>query len=229
MENIFLPSKIEYKQGENENSAQLVIEPLWHGYGTTLGNALRRILLSSMQGAAVTAVKIKGANHEFQSVEGIMEDVLEICLNLKQLRLKVHSDQPVKLTLKKKGIGSATGADIEKNSDVEVANPDLHIAEISTKSGELDMEITVSKGMGFEPKESRDKSEREVGVIEIDAIYTPIKNVGYHVEDTRVGQITNYDKLTMDIETDGTITPQAAVKQASEILINHFNLLTTSN
>jgi len=226
MENIFLPSKIDFKEGSTPSESMLVIEPLFHGYGTTIGNALRRVLLSSLPGAAVTAVKIKGANHEFQSIEGVLEDVLEITLNLKQLRMKMHTDEPVKLTLSKKGLGPVTAADFEKNSDVEIANPDLHIAEITSKSLEFEVEIVVAKGMGFDPKESRDKSEKEVGLIEIDAIFTPVKHVGFSVEDTRVGQITNYDKLTMNIETDGTITPQDAVKEASKILINHLSLLS---
>ena len=225
MDNIFLPSKLEFTPGEADNQATLVVEPLWHGYGTTIGNALRRILLSSLPGAAVTAVKIKGASHEFQALNGIMEDVLEITLNLKQLRMKLHTDEPVKLTLSKKGAGAVTAKDFDKNADVEIANPDLHIAEITTKTGEFVMEIVVAKGMGFEPKESRGKADKEVGLIEIDAIFTPIKHVGFQVEDTRVGQITNYDKLTMTIETDGTITPQAAVEASAKLLIDHFNLL----
>jgi len=225
MENIFLPSKIDYKKGSNDNEAQLIIEPLFHGYGTTLGNALRRVILSSLEGAAVSAVKIKGADHEFMALDGVMEDVLQIILNLKQLRLKMHTDEPVKLSLKKKGEGKVTAADFEKNADVEIANENLHIATVSDKNAELEMEITVVKGMGFDPKEIREKSEKEVGLIELDAKYTPIVNIGFEVEDTRVGQVTDYDKLTMTIETDGTITPQEAVEKSAGILINHFNLL----
>ena len=226
MENIFLPSKIEYAEGDSVNRAVVTIEPLFHGYGTTIGNALRRVLLSSMQGAAITAVKIKGASHEFQAVEGILEDVLEITLNLKQIRFKMHTDEPVKMHIKKKGEGKVTAADFEKNSEVEVANPENHIATVTGKNFDFDMEVIVQKGMGFDPTEGRDKTNKEVGLIEIDAIYTPVRHVGYQVEDTRVGQITNYDKLIMNIETDGTITPKEAVERASQILINHFSVLS---
>lgn len=226
MENIFLPSKIDFSEGSTQHEATLTIEPLFHGYGTTIGNALRRVLLNSLPGAAITAVKIKGASHEFMALDGVMEDVLEITLNLKQLRMKVHTDEPVKLTLSKKGSGSVTAADFDKNADVEIVNPDLHIAEISAKDGKFEMEVLIAKGMGFEKKESRERENKEVGLIELDAIYTPVRHVGYQVEDTRVGQVTDYDKLVMTIETDGTITPQEAVQQASRILINHFNLLS---
>jgi len=228
MENIFLPSKIEYTEGDAPNTATLTIEPLFHGYGTTLANSLRRVMLSSMPGAAVTAVKIKGVNHEFEAVNGVFEDALEITLNLKQLRMKVFSDEPVKLHLKKKGEGKVTAADFDKDSNVEIANPELVIAEITDKNSEFEMEVIVQKGMGFDPTESRDKSNKEVGLIEIDAIYSPVRHVGYKVEDTRVGQITNYDKITMTIETDGTITPKEAVERSASILINHLNLLSGS-
>jgi len=225
MENIFLPSKIDIANGDSENEAVLTVEPLYHGYGTTIGNALRRVLLSSLPGAAITAVKIKGADHEFMAMKGIMEDVLEITLNLKQLRFKLHTDEPVKLILKKSGKGVVTGADFEKNSDVEVMNKDLQIAEITDKGTTFEMEVIIEKGTGFEPKESRERDNKEVGLIELDSIYTPVKAVGYKVEDTRVGQITNYDKLILNIETDGTISPKEAIEKSSNILINHFNLL----
>jgi DNA-directed RNA polymerase subunit alpha len=226
MENLFLPTKIELKKGENANEGILVIEPLFHGYGTTIGNALRRVLLSSLPGAAVTSFKIKGATHEFSTIEGIYEDILEIVLNLKQLRLKIFVNEPVILKLVKKGEGTVTAADIEKNANVEIINPDLKIATITKKDTELNMEITVEKGLGFDPTENRDKSKLPVGAIAIDAIYTPIKDVGFKVEDTRVGQITNYDKLTIEIKTDGTITPAFALNFAAKILIDHLNLLT---
>ncbi|MDD5341175.1 MAG: DNA-directed RNA polymerase subunit alpha [Patescibacteria group bacterium] len=226
MENLFLPTKIELKKGEGANEGILVIEPLFHGYGTTIGNALRRVLLSSLPGAAVTSFKIKGATHEFSAVKGIYEDVLEIVLNLKQLRLKMYVDEPVVLKLVKKGEGEVTGADIEKNSSVEIFNPEMKIATITEKGAELNMEITVEKGLGFEPTENRDKTKLPVGAIAIDAIYTPLKDIGFKVEDTRVGQITNFDKLTMDIKTDGTITPSYAINYAAKLLIDHFTLLT---
>jgi DNA-directed RNA polymerase subunit alpha len=225
MENIFLPSKIELKKGKNPNEGILIMEPLYHGYGTTIGNALRRVLLSSLPGAAVTSFKIKGVQHEFSSVEGIYEDVLEISLNLKQLRLKLHSDEPVVLRLTKKVEGEVLAKDIAKDANVEIINQDLKIATITDKKMELDMEIIVEKGRGFDPTENRDKEKLPVGYIAIDAIYTPIKDIGYKVEYTRVGQITNYDKLTLNLETDGTITPEETINYGTKILIDHFSLL----
>lgn len=225
MEDILLPSKIEITPGERENESTLVMEPFFHGYGHTVGNALRRVLLSSLSGAAVTAVKIKGASHEFQAIPDVKEDVLEIILNLKKLRLKVYSDEPVKLTLRAKGEKKVTGKDIEENSDVEVINKNLHIATLTAKSAEIEMELTVAKGRGYVPTEERGKEKAELGTIAIDALYSPIRSVGYKVDDVRVGQITNYDKLTMSIETDGTISAEEAVRQSAKLLLDHFGLL----
>lgn len=229
MEDILLPSKIEIVPSERENESVLTMEPFFHGYGHTVGNALRRVLLSSLQGAAVTAVKIKGASHEFQALPNVKEDVLEIILNLKQLRLKVYSDEPVKLTLHAKGEKKVTGKDIEPNSDVEIANPSLHIATLTDKSAELEMEITVAKGRGYVPTEERGKDRGELGTIAVDALYSPIRSVGYKVEDVRVGQITNYDKLTLTIETDGTVEADEAIRSSAKILIDHFALLAGVN
>lgn len=225
MENIFLPSKTEIKKGKTSNEASLIIEPLWHGYGTTIGNSLRRVLLSSLPGSAVTSFKIKGVQHEFSAIDGVQEDVLEIMLNLKQLRVKLHSDEPVTLKLVKKGSGDILAKDIAKDSKVEIINPDLKIATITDKATEINMEITIDNGMGFDTTENRDKEDLPVGAIAIDAIYTPIVDVGYRVENTRVGQITNYDKLTLKIETDGSITPAEAINEAVKILIDHFSVL----
>ncbi|MEK7545765.1 MAG: DNA-directed RNA polymerase subunit alpha [Patescibacteria group bacterium] len=229
MEDILLPSKIEIIPGERDNESVLTMEPFFHGYGHTVGNALRRVLLSSLQGAAVTAVKIKGGSHEFQALPNVKEDVLEIILNLKQLRLKVFSDEPVKLTLHAKGEKKVTGKDIAPNSDVEVANPNLHIATLTDKSAELEMEITVAKGRGYVPTEERGKDRGELGTIAIDALYSPIRSVGYRVEDVRVGQITNFDKLMLTIETDGTVDADEAVRSSAKILIDHFALLAAVN
>lgn len=226
MEDILLPSKIEITPGERENESMLVMEPFFHGYGHTVGNALRRVLLSSLPGAAVTAVKIKGASHEFSALPNVKEDVLEIILNLKQLRLKVFSDEPVRLNLSVKGEKKVTAKDIEKNSDVEVVNPGLHVATLTDKSAELEMEITVAKGRGYIPTEERGKDQRgELGTIAVDALYSPIRSVGYKVDDVRVGQITNYDKLTLTIETDGTVSAEEAIRRSAKILIDHFGLL----
>lgn len=225
MESLLLPSKIQYEEGSEPNQAILTIEPMYMGYGTTVGNALRRVLLSSLPGAAVTAVKIKGVDQEFSPIKGVKEDALDICLNLKLLRLKVFSEEPQKLKLKVKGKKEVTAADIEKNADVEIVNPELVLANTTDKDSELEMEITVSQGRGYLPIEERRKEDLEIGTILIDALFTPIKNVGFKREDVRVGEITNYDKLTINLETDGTITPQEAVRQAAQILMDHLNLL----
>ncbi|MFA6428023.1 MAG: DNA-directed RNA polymerase subunit alpha [Candidatus Buchananbacteria bacterium] len=222
MENIPLAQKISEEVLEDYKS-RIIFEPLYPGYGNTLGNALRRVLLSSLPGAAVIAVKIKGAQHEFSTIEHVAEDVVEIILNLKQLRLRVFSDEPVKIFLRAKGERAVTAKDIEVNSDVEVVNKNLHIATLTSPKGELEMELTVQQGRGYVPTESRDKEKVELGAIIMDAIYTPIKNVGFKVEATRVGQRTDYDKLILEIETDGSIKPQEALKQATKILLEQLN------
>lgn len=212
-----------FSEGEGENEQVLTIEPLHHGYGTTVGNALRRVLLSSLEGAAVTAVKIKGVQHEFATLEGVKEDVLEIILNLKKLRLKVHTDEPVVLKLDASGKpGDVTAADIAANADVEVVNTDLLIAT-RTNEDALGMEITVQRGRGFSPTEEREQVNGDIGLIQVDAMFSPVVNVSLNVENTRVGEITNYDKLIMTILTDGTISPQEAVGQATKTILNHFN------
>ena len=227
MEDILLPSKIEIIPGQDECHAALVVEPCWQGYGTTLGNALRRVLLSSLPGAAVTAVKIEGIQHEFMAIPNINEDVLEVILNLKQLRLKCYSDEPVRLKLSAKGEKEVKAKDIEENSDVEIVNPDLIIATLTDKKSELEMEIIVSRGRGYVTTEERGGEKSELGLIAIDALYSPVKEVGYRVENVRVGRITNYDKLIMDIETDGSIAPADAVDMSVRILLDHFNAILT--
>lgn len=226
MENILLPSVMRFEAGTRPNESILVIEPCFHGYGTTLGNALRRVLLSSLGGAAVTAVKIKGVTHEFQPIEHVKEDALQIILNLKGLRLKSFSEEPVKLTLRSKGEGVVTAKDIEANADIEIMNPDLEIATLTNPKATLEMELTVGRGRGYVPTEERADERHELGVIAVDALFSPIRNVGYRVENTRVGEITNYDKLIMTIETDGTVSPEDAVRESAKILINHFTLLS---
>jgi DNA-directed RNA polymerase subunit alpha len=225
MEQIILPSKIEIQKGKNPNEETVIVEPCYYGYGTTLGNALRRVLLSSLPGAAVTAVKIKGAQHEFSAVPHVKEDLIEIILNLKQLRLKVFTDEVVRLFLKAKGEREVKAKDIEKDANVQIANPDLRLATLTSKDADLEMEIFVSRGRGYVPTEAREEEKLEIGTIAVDAIFTPIRNVGVKVEPVRVGRITNYDKLILDIETDGTITPFEALTQSVQILIDHFNLI----
>src|SRR3989344_969445 len=225
MENLLLPSKVELLEGSNPNTGSVVITPCYHGYGTTLGNALRRVLLSSLPGAAVESFKIKSVNHEFSTVEGVKEDVVEMMLNLKQLVVKVHSDDPVVLTLTKKGPGPVRASDITPNSTVDVINTDLVIANL-TSNKTLDMEITVSRGRGYKPAEEKDRGSQDLGTIVIDSVYTPVRDVGYVVDFTRVGDITNYEKLTLNIETNGTITPEEAMQQATKILMDHFTIIS---
>ena len=225
MEKISLPSKIEIQPGEDKNKATVSIQPCHPGYGTTLGSALRRVLLSSLPGAAVTAFKIKGVNHEFSAIPNVKEDVVEISLNLKQLRLKVHSEEPVRLELKVKGEKEVKGKDIKTTSDVEVVNPDLTIATLTSKDAEFDMELIVTQGRGYIPTEAREKEELEVGMIAIDSIFTPVRNAGFQIENVRVGQMTNYENLIMEIETDGSITPRQALELSTQILIDHFNFI----
>ncbi|MBU4315084.1 DNA-directed RNA polymerase subunit alpha [Patescibacteria group bacterium] len=223
MENILLPSKMTFSPGSHEHEEILTIEPLHHGYGTTIGNALRRVLLSSLEGSAVTGVKIKGVQHEFSAITGVKEDVLEIILNLKQLRMKMHSDNPITLSLTVDGKeGVVTAGDIEKNADIEIANKDLVIATVTSKETKLHMDIVVEKGRGFVPTEERDTAS-EIGMISVDSMFSPVNTVGLKIENTRVGEITNYDKVIMNIITDGTMTAQEAVEQATKIILNHFN------
>jgi len=215
------PKVIEKK----DNSAIFEIEALYPGYGVTVGNALRRVILSSLPGAAITQVKIKGVQHEFSTISGVLEDVIMIMLNLKQLRFKIHSDEPQKVTLKAKGEKEAKGSDFELSSQVELANPKAHIATLTDKKAELEIEVQIEKGLGYVPVEKRNGGKLEIGQIPIDAIFTPIKKVSINVENMRVGDRTDFDRLKIEIETDGTITPESAMAQASEILVNHFSLI----
>ncbi len=225
MENIPLPSKIEIRPGQKQNEEIISIQPCHPGYGTTLGNALRRVMLSSLPGAAVTAFKIKGVSHEFSTVPYVKEDIVEISLNLKQLRLKVYSEEPVRLELKAKGEKTVTAKDIKTTSDVEIINPDLVIATLTNKEAELEMEIVATQGRGYIPTETREKEDLETNMIMIDSIFTPVKNVGFNLENIRVGQMTNYENLILTIETDGSISPQEALSQATQVLINHFQYI----
>ncbi|MBI4101662.1 MAG: DNA-directed RNA polymerase subunit alpha [Candidatus Nealsonbacteria bacterium] len=209
------------------NKAIFEVEALYPGYGITVGNALRRVLISSLEGAAITQVKIKNAPHEFATIPGVMEDVITILLNLKQLRFKVFADVPQKATLKIKGEKEVKGGDFEIPAQLELVNPDCHVATLTQKSAELEMEILVEKGIGYLPREERKKeSETGVGVIPVDAIFTPIKRVGLKSENMRVGERTDFDKLSLSVETDGTLTPEEAFSRAAEILLTHFSFLT---
>ena len=223
MLNITLPRiKNTKTQG---NYASYDIEPLEAGYGLTLGNALRRVLLSSLSGAAVTSIRIEGVQHEFQDITQVMEDVTDIVLNVKKLRLRSFSDHPVSMRLEVSGEREVTAADIQVPSTVEIVNPDLHIATLDNQNAHLDMELVVETGKGYVPADS--KEDQPIGVIPIDAIYTPVQKVNYTVEHTRVGQMTNFDKIILDIWTDGTITPDEALRQSADILVRHFTQLAT--
>ncbi|MFH1430041.1 MAG: DNA-directed RNA polymerase subunit alpha [Candidatus Uhrbacteria bacterium] len=225
MDQFILPSTFRWEPSEKPNEATLVIEPCFFGYGTTLGNALRRVLLASLEGAAVTAVKIDGVTHEFTAIEGVQEDVIQLMLNLKLLRLKIFSDEPVRLVLEADGKKVVTAGDITPQSDVEIVNPDLVLATLTDGHSKIRMEIFAQRGRGHSSTDARGKERNELGLIAIDAVYTPVRTVGFRVENTRVGETTNYDRLTLTVETDGTITPEESVQRASRILIDHFALI----
>ena len=208
---------------EKDNRAIFEIEALHPGYGLTIGNALRRVLLSSLEGAAVTEVKIKGVQHEFSTAAGILEDVLEIILNLKQLRFKIFTDEPQKAHLKIKGERIVKASDFKLPAQVELMNKNAHIATLTSKSAELDMEIQIEKGLGYQTVEDRKKEKLEIGVMAIDAIFTPIRKVNIRVENMRVGERTDFDRLFLEIETDGTIKTKAALLAAVKILVDHFS------
>jgi len=225
MENIALAKKVEFIAGENDNEGVVVVEPLYPGYGMTLGNSLRRVLLSSLPGAAVVGVKIKGASHEFMALSGIQEDVLEIILNIKQLRLKIHGDEEVRLELKVKGKKVVTAADITKDSQVEIKNLDLVIANLTDDKAALELEILVRPGRGYRMSEGAKRENNELGFIEIDSIFSPVLAVSLNIESARVGKMTNWDKLLVHIKTDGTLSPMEAFNQSAQILVEQFSAI----
>ncbi|MFF1989521.1 DNA-directed RNA polymerase subunit alpha, partial [Bacillus cereus] len=208
---------------EDAKYGKFVIEPLERGYGTTLGNSLRRILLSSLPGAAVTAIQIDGVLHEFSTVEGVVEDVTTIILNLKKLALKIYSEEEKTLEIDVQGEGIVTAADITHDSDVEILNPDLHIATLA-KDAHFRVRLTAKRGRGYTPADANKSEDQPIGVIPIDSIYTPVSRVTYQVEKTRVGQVANYDKLTLDVWTDGSIGPKEAISLGAKILTEHLNI-----
>ena len=208
-----------------ESKGVFQIESLYPGYGTTLGNSLRRVLLSSLGGAAVIEVKIKGVSHEFATISGVKEDVLGILLNLKQMRFRLFGEGPFTASLKIKGIKTITGGDFKAPSQVEIMSKDVLIANITDKSTELDIEIRIARGVGYEAAETRRIGKEEIGVISLDAIYTPIRRVSYRVEQMRVGDRTDFDRLILEVETDGTLDPEAALREASSILAEQFEII----
>jgi len=215
--------KVEYAE-LSDTYGKFVVEPLERGFGVTLGNALRRVLLSSIPGAAVTSVKIEGVLHEFTTVPGVVEDVTQIILNLKELTLRLHTDKPKLLRLEVAGKRDVTAGDIQADSEVEILNPDLHLATLDRRDARLAMEIMVERGKGYVPAERHRKSEHVIGVIPVDSIFSPVQKVNYVVEDTRVGQATDFDRLVLEVWTDGSVRPEEAVQQAARILIDFFKL-----
>ena len=208
---------------ENAKFGKFVVEPLERGYGTTLGNSLRRILLSSLPGAAVTSIQIDGVLHEFSTIEGVVEDVASIIMNVKKLALKIYSDEEKVIEIDFKGEGIITAADITHDSDVEILNPELYIATIG-KNGHFRMRMYASRGRGYTPADQNKREDLPIGVIPIDSIYTPVSRVNFQVENTRVGQLSNFDKLTLDVWTDGSTGPKEAISLGAKILTEHLNI-----
>lgn len=208
---------------ETNNYAKFVCEPLERGYGVTIGNSLRRILLSSLPGCAITSVKIEGVLHEFSTIPNVVEDVPEVIVNLKNVRLKFDGNEEKTLRINFKGEGEVTAADIESDGTVEVLNPDLHIATVS-EGGSLVMELTADRGRGYNSSEKNKKPNQDISVLPIDSIYTPVKKVNYHVENTRVGQMVDYDKLTIEVWTDGSLKAHEALSLAAKVMTGHLEL-----
>lgn len=222
--NVTLPSKPRVVS-EAEFSGVYEIDGLFPGYGHTLGNSLRRIILASLPGATVTQVKIEGVQHEFSTLAGMNEDVITLLLNLKRVRFELHGDEPMTVTLKKSGPAMVTAADIVCPSQVQILNPDQHIAELTAKSGVLDMEIRIERGLGYVPREIHQRDKVEIGTIALDAVFTPIRRANYEVENMRVGDRTDYNRLRIAIETDGTITPRAALEKSIEIMVHQLKAI----
>ncbi|OGY59779.1 MAG: DNA-directed RNA polymerase subunit alpha [Candidatus Colwellbacteria bacterium RIFCSPHIGHO2_12_FULL_44_17] len=223
MEIIYLSESIKIKRvSEDEKVGVFDVEGLYPGYGLTVGSALRRVLFSSLPGAAITHFKIRGVSHEFSTLPGVLEDIVDIALNLKSVRFKFFAKEPQVLTLSVKGERAVTAADIKGNADVQVENPDVHIATLTSKNAVLDMEITVERGLGYVPVEARKSEKLPIGVVAVDAIFSPVLKVNYELENMRVGDRTDYNRLHLHIETDGTVSPSEALHKAANVLLDHF-------
>jgi DNA-directed RNA polymerase subunit alpha len=216
-------TKTLHAGGDQHRKATVVVEPLERGFGMTLGNALRRVLLSSLQGAAVTAVQIEGVLHEFSSIAGVREDVTDIILNIKSLALRMHHEGPKKIRLRMQGPGEVTAKQIEASSDIEILNPDLVICTLD-RGANLVMELTVETGKGYVPASVSRREDQPIGLIPIDALFSPVKKVGFKVENSRVGQVTDYDKLLIDVQTNGALSPEDAVAVAARILQDQLQI-----
>lgn len=223
--NLQMPENVELDESTYSTTfGRFIVQPLERGFGTTLGNALRRVLLSSLPGAAITMIRIDGVQHEFSTVPGMVEDVADVVLNLKEVRFKLINKKPDKVVIEAKGPGEIHAGDLQNGTtDFEILNPDLHIATLD-KQAQLKMELRIGKGHGYVPAEENKLPDQPIGSIPVDAIYTPVKNVAYSVENTRVGQHTDYEKLTLEITTDGSITPDDALTYAGKILMDHFQM-----
>lgn len=224
MQTISLPTEPTVIK-KDKNEATIEIGSLYPGYGITLGNALRRILLSSLPGAAITSVKIEGANHEFTTFSGVKEDAIHVLLNLKQVRFRLYQEEPVVITIKEKGEREIKAEDFKTDSSIEIVNPDLLIATLTDKKATFEMEATISPGLGYQPVEKRKKEKLPIGRLALDAIYTPIRKANFRVENMRVGDKTDFNKLVFEIETDGSIEPELAFKKSVEILKEHIEVL----
>lgn len=223
--NVTLPSKPRVVK-EEEFQGIFEIDGLYPGYGHTLGNSLRRIILSSLPGAAVTHVKIEGVKHEFDTIEGVREDVINILLNIKRIRIALHGDEPVSMTLRANKVGMVTAGDIDAPSQIEILSPEQPIAEITAKGVSLEIEMTVSRGLGYVPREAHQKEKMDIGAIALDAVFTPIRRANYEVENMRVGERTDYNRLRVFIETDGTLSPREALEKSIEIMIHQLKAIT---
>jgi DNA-directed RNA polymerase subunit alpha len=219
-----MPKQLNADPANTERYGKFVLDPLERGFGPTMGNALRRVLLSSLQGAAITAVRIDGVLHEFSTLPGVIEDVTEIVLNLKQVRLKLYGDGPKKGVFEMRGKGEVKAGDLKVDAEIEVLNPDLHIATLN-RDGDLRMEVEINGGRGYVSADQHSQTDRPIGVIPIDSLFSPVTKVNYTVDATRLGQRIDYDKLTLEVWTDGSISPHDSVAMAAKILSDHFRLL----
>ncbi|MFA4999721.1 MAG: DNA-directed RNA polymerase subunit alpha [Parcubacteria group bacterium] len=227
MQYAYLSDSVKIKKiSDDGHKGSFDIEGLFPGYGLTLGNSLRRVLISSLPGAAVTQFKVKGILHEFSTIPGVLEDVVEIGMNLKKLRFRFTADEPQVLTIKIKGEKEVTGADIEVNTQAEIVNPDQKLFTVTDKKANVEMDLTVEKGLGYVPVERRKSGKLEIGVIALDAVFTPVVNVAINMENMRVGDRTDYNRLNLAVETDGSISPSEAVHKASRILVDHFTKIS---
>jgi DNA-directed RNA polymerase subunit alpha len=222
--NLQMPKQLVPDSGNTDRYGKFTLEPLERGFGPTLGNALRRVLLSSLQGAAITAVRIDGVLHEFSTLPGVIEDVTEIVLNLKQVRLKLFGDGPKKGVFEMRGKGEVRAGDLQVDPEVQVLNPELHVATLN-RDGDLRMEVEIGGGRGYVSADQHSQTDRPIGVIPVDSLFSPVTKVNYTVEATRLGQRIDYDKLTLEVWTDGSILPHDAVAMAAKILSDHFRLL----